>query len=62
MRFMLLMIPKGYESAAPGAMPEASAVEAMMDYNRKLQQAGIGRNDPAKKFLQSRRLSSGLFG
>ncbi|WP_237704330.1 YciI family protein [Rheinheimera sp. A13L] len=38
---MLLMIPKGYESAAPGAMPEAAAVEAMMDYNRKLHNAGI---------------------
>ena len=23
MRFMMLMIPKGYESAAPGTMPEA---------------------------------------
>lgn len=41
MRFMLLMIPKGYESAAPGAMPQAAAVEAMMDYNRTLQEAGI---------------------
>jgi hypothetical protein len=38
---MLLMIPKGYESAAPGTMPETDAVEAMMDYNRKLQDAGI---------------------
>lgn len=41
MRFMLLMLPKGYESAAPGTMPEAAAVEAMMDYNRTLQDAGI---------------------
>jgi hypothetical protein len=41
MRFMLLMLPKGYESAAPGAMPEAAAVEVMMEYNRKLQEAGI---------------------
>ncbi|MCA1929032.1 YciI family protein [Rheinheimera sp.] len=41
MRFMLLMIPKGYESAAPGTMPETDAVDAMMDYNRKLQDAGI---------------------
>jgi hypothetical protein len=38
---MLLMIPKGYESAAPGTMPETDAVDAMMDYNRKLQDAGI---------------------
>ena len=41
MRFMLLMIPKGYESAVPGDMPEAAAVEVMMEYNRKLQEAGI---------------------
>lgn len=26
MRFMMLMIPKGYEKAAPGAMPDAKAV------------------------------------
>ena len=25
MRFMMLMIPKGYESAAPGTMPDADA-------------------------------------
>lgn len=41
MRFMLLMIPKGYESAAPDAMPDAKAVEAMMKYNESLQQAGV---------------------
>lgn len=41
MRFMLLMIPQGYESAAPGAMPDAKAVEAMMKYNEALQQAGV---------------------
>ncbi|GAB4443105.1 MAG: DUF4440 domain-containing protein [Cyanobacteria bacterium J069] len=41
MRFMLLMIPKGYESAEPGAMPDAKAVEAMMKYNESLQQAGV---------------------
>ena len=41
MRFMMLMIPKGYESAAPGAMPDAKAVEAMMKYNTALQQAGV---------------------
>jgi hypothetical protein len=44
MRFMLLMIPKGYENAAPGTMPEdLSAIEAMMAYNRSLEQAGILR-------------------
>lgn len=41
MRFMMLMIPKGYETAVPGTMPDAKAVEAMMDYNRQLQEAGV---------------------
>ncbi len=41
MRFMMLMIPKGYESAPPGAMPDAKAVEAMMKYNKSLQEAGV---------------------
>jgi hypothetical protein len=41
MRFMLLMIPKGYGQAAPGAMPDADAVAAMMKYNESLQQAGV---------------------
>ena len=41
MRFMMLMIPRGYESAAPGTMPEAKAVEAMMKYNEDLQRAGV---------------------
>jgi len=41
MRFMMLMIPKGYESAAPGTMPDAKAVAAMMKYNEELQKAGV---------------------
>lgn len=41
MRFMMLMIPKGYEKAEPGAMPDAKAVEAMMKYNAELQEAGV---------------------
>ena len=41
MRFMMLMIPKGYEKAAPGAMPDAGAVSAMMKYNESLQKAGV---------------------
>ena len=41
MRFMMIMIPKGYESAAPGTMPDAKAVEAMMKYNEALQKAGV---------------------
>ena len=41
MRFMMLMIPKGYESAAPGTMPDSKAVEKMMAYNESLQKAGV---------------------
>jgi hypothetical protein len=40
-RFMMLMIPKGYENAAPGTMPDAKAVAAMMKYNESLQKAGV---------------------
>jgi hypothetical protein len=38
---MMLMIPKGYESAKPGDAPEADAVAAMMKYNEDLQNAGV---------------------
>jgi len=41
MRFMMLMLPKGYEKAAPGTMPDANAVAAMMKYNEALQKAGV---------------------
>ncbi len=41
MRFMMLMIPRGYEGAAPGTMPDAEAVAAMMRYNESLQKAGV---------------------
>jgi hypothetical protein len=41
MRFMMLMIPKGYESAPPGTMPDPKAVAAMMKYNESLQKAGV---------------------
>ncbi|WP_374466300.1 YciI family protein [Ferrovibrio sp.] len=42
MRFMLLMIPKGYEIAAPGTVPDdADRIAAMMKYNESMQQAGI---------------------
>jgi hypothetical protein len=44
MRFMMLMIPKGYENAAPGTMPEdQAALDAMMAYNHALAEAGILR-------------------
>jgi hypothetical protein len=41
MRFMMLMLPEGYGDAEPGTMPDAKAVEAMMEYNKSLQQAGV---------------------
>jgi hypothetical protein len=41
MRFMMLMIPKGYEQAAPGTMPDPAKVAAMMKYNESLKQAGV---------------------
>jgi len=41
MRFMMLMIPQGYEYAAPDAVPDADAVAAMMTYNESLQKAGV---------------------
>ena len=41
MRFMMLMIPRGYEAAAPGTVPDAKAVENMMKYNESLQKAGV---------------------
>jgi hypothetical protein len=41
MRFMMLVIPKGYESAAPDAVPSAEGVAKMMEYNKALQKAGV---------------------
>jgi len=41
MRFMMLMIPGGYETAAPGTMPSVEAVAAMMKYNEALKNAGV---------------------
>src|SRR5262245_43581265 len=41
MRFMMLMIPKGYEEAKPGTVPDAKRVEEMMKYNEALQKAGV---------------------
>jgi hypothetical protein len=40
MRFMMLIIPGGYEPA-PGAMPDPAAISAMMKYNESLQKAGV---------------------
>ena len=41
MRFMMIMLPKGYEKAEPGTVPDAKAVAAMMKYNESLQKAGV---------------------
>ena len=41
MRFMMLMIPKGYETAKPGTVPDADRVAAMMKYNEELKKAGV---------------------
>jgi len=41
MRFMMLMIPKGYETAEPGIRLDPKRVETMMKYNEELQKAGV---------------------
>jgi hypothetical protein len=41
MRFMMLMIPKGYENATPGTLPDPEGVARMMKYNEALQRAGV---------------------
>jgi len=41
MRFMMLMIPKGYETAVPDQQPPAERVGEMMKFNQAMQDAGI---------------------
>src|SRR5882757_5383229 len=41
MRFMMLMIPLGYETAAPDVELDPERVAAMMRYNEALKDAGI---------------------
>jgi hypothetical protein len=41
MRFMMIVFPEGYGSAAPDAAPSAQAVAKMMEYNKSLQKAGV---------------------
>jgi hypothetical protein len=38
---MMLVIPKGYETAPPGTMPDAKAVARMVKYNDDLRNAGV---------------------
>ncbi len=41
MRFMMLMIPKGYETAGPEIDLDPKRVEEMMAYNEELRKAGV---------------------
>jgi len=41
MRFMMLVIPKDYATAAPGTMPDAKLVEKMMAFNKSLADARV---------------------
>ena len=38
---MMIMMPKGYEKAAPGTMPSPEHVAEMMKYNEQLTKAGV---------------------
>ena len=41
MRFMMLMIPLGYETAPPDVQLDPERVKAMMKYNETLKDAGV---------------------
>jgi hypothetical protein len=41
MRFMMLMIPRGYETAAPDVKLDPARVTEMMRYNEALKDAGV---------------------
>jgi hypothetical protein len=41
MRFMMILFPKGYESAAPDALPNMDAAMKVMEYNMNLHKAGV---------------------
>lgn len=41
MRFMMLVIPQGYEKAEAGTTPDPDGVRKMMKYNEELQNAGV---------------------
>jgi len=43
MRWMILVIPKGYESAEPDTTPDPAQLKAMQAYNKELFDAGILR-------------------
>jgi len=41
MRFMMMVIPRGYESAAPDTVRSPDAAPKMTEYNKALQRAGV---------------------
>ena len=41
MRFMMLVIPRGYETVEPDWTPDAESVRKMMKYNEELANAGV---------------------
>jgi len=43
MRFMMLVLPRGYTSAAPDTIPDPERVKQMMKYNKELLDAGVLR-------------------
>jgi hypothetical protein len=43
MQFMMLVVPEGYQRAAPGTLPSAELVAAMSKYNEELSNAGVLR-------------------
>ena len=53
MRFMMLMIPKGYESAAPGAMPN-DASSFLRIFTRSLAGNCVGVPPPKKTLFSAR--------
>ncbi len=49
MRFMMVVIRKGYETAAADAAPGAEAVAGMMEYNNSLQKAERSRAESSRR-------------
>ncbi len=41
MRFMMLMMPQGYDQAQPGTLPDVKSINRMRKYNETLQKAGV---------------------
>jgi hypothetical protein len=41
MRIMMILYPKGYESAPPDKLPDLEAAMKMMEYNMSMQKAGV---------------------